>query len=74
LTILENSKPYIKVDFEDSPSLGLWTKDQAPFICIEPWLGYSDTAENSGNLFEKEGILVLNSNQIFNSKFSIKIL
>lgn len=74
LTILENSKPYIKVDFEDFPSLGLWTKDQAPFICIEPWLGYSDTAENSGDLFEKEGILVLNSNQIFNSKFSIKIL
>ena len=74
LTILENSKPYIKVDFEDFPSLGLWTKDQAPFICVEPWLGYSDTAENSGDLFEKEGILVLNTDQVFNSKFSIKIL
>lgn len=74
LTILENSKPYIKVDFEDFPSLGLWTKDQAPFICIEPWLGYSDTAENSGDLFEKEGILVLDANQTFNSKFTIEIL
>lgn len=74
LTILENSKPYIKVDFEDFPSLGLWTKDQAPFICIEPWLGYSDTAENSGDLFEKEGIVVLDANQTFNSKFTIEIL
>lgn len=74
LTILEDSKPYIKVDFEDFPSLGLWTKDQAPFICIEPWLGYSDTAENSGDLFEKEGIVVLDANQTFNSKFSIEIL
>lgn len=74
LTILEDSKPYIKVDFEDFPSLGLWTKDQAPFICIEPWLGYSDTAENSGDLFEKEGILVLDANQTFNSKFTIEIL
>lgn len=74
LTILENSKPYIKIDFEDFPSLGIWTKDQAPFICIEPWLGYSDTAENSGNLFEKEGILVLNAHKTFNSKFSIKIV
>ena len=74
LTILENSKPYIKVAFEDFPSLGLWTKDQAPFICIEPWLGYSDTAENSGDLFEKEGVLVLNDNQTFHSKFSITIL
>ena len=73
LTILKNSKPYVKIDFEDFPSLGLWTKDQAPFICIEPWLGYSDTADNSGDLFEKEGILVLDANQTFDSKFSIKI-
>ncbi|OXB04219.1 aldose 1-epimerase family protein [Flavobacterium pectinovorum] len=74
LTILENSKPYIKVDFEDFPSLGIWTKDQAPFVCIEPWYGYSDTAENSGDLFEKEGILILDAKQTFNSKFSIQIL
>lgn len=74
LTILENSNPYIKVDFEDFPSLGLWTKEKAPFICIEPWLGYSDTAENSGDLFEKEGILVLDANENFQSKFSITIL
>lgn len=74
LTILENSQPYINVEFEDFPSLGIWTKDKAPFICIEPWLGYSDTADNSGNLFEKEGILILEAYQIFNSKFSIEIL
>ena len=74
LTVLENSKPYIKVHFEDFPSLGIWTKEQAPFICIEPWFGYSDTPENSGDLFEKEGILILNVNQTFTSKFSIQIL
>nr|WP_199000479.1 aldose 1-epimerase family protein [Flavobacterium sp. ASV13] len=74
LTILENSIPYVKVDFEDFPSLGIWTKDQAPFVCIEPWLGYSDTSENSGDLFKKEGILVLDPKQIFHSKFSITIL
>ena len=74
LIILENNKPYIEVDFEDFPSLGIWTKDQAPFICIEPWFGYSDTADNSGNLFEKEGIIILDKNETFNSKFSIKIL
>ena len=74
LTILENSKPYVKVDFTDFPSLGIWTKDQAPFVCIEPWFGYSDTAENSGDLFEKEGILILDAKQTFNSKFSIQLL
>ena len=74
LTILENENPILRVHFEDFPSLGIWTKMNAPFICIEPWFGYSDTNENSGNLFEKEGIQVLESNATFHSKFSIEIL
>ena len=74
LTILENENPILRVHFEDFPSLGIWTKMNAPFICIEPWFGYSDTKENSGNLFEKEGIKVLESNGTFHSKFSIEIL
>jgi galactose mutarotase-like enzyme len=73
LTILENENPILRVHFEDFPSLGIWTKMNAPFLCIEPWLGYSDTKENSGNLLEKEGIQILEANKIFNSKFSIEI-
>ena len=73
LTILENSKPYIKVDFEDFPNLGIWTKENAPFICIEPWFGYSDTLEKSGNLFNKEGIIVLEEKQTFSASFNIEI-
>ena len=74
LTLLENSKPMIKVFFKDFPNLGIWTKKNAPFLCIEPWFGYSDTEENSGNIFEKEGIQILEGNKTFNSKFSIEIL
>ncbi|SFD80625.1 aldose 1-epimerase family protein [Flavobacterium phragmitis] len=74
LTILKSAKPYIKVDYQDFPSLGIWTKENAPFICIEPWLGYSDTDQNTGNLYEKEGILILDENKNFSAKFSITIL
>ncbi len=74
LTILENENPILRVNFEDFPSLGIWTKMNAPFLCIEPWFGYSDTNENFGNLLEKEGIQILDSNEIFNSRFSIEIL
>ena len=74
LTILENKNPILRVHFEDFPSLGIWTKMNAPLLCIEPWFGYSDTNENSGNLFEKEGIQILESNATFHSKFSIEIL
>ena len=74
LTILENDKPFLKVNFEDFPSLGIWTKVNAPFLCIEPWFGYSDTTQSSGNLFDKEGILVLQPKQIFKSDYTITIL
>jgi len=74
LTIFENSKPYLKVDFENFPSLGIWTKENAPFICIEPWFGYSDTLEKSGDLFKKEGIVLLDANQTFNTEFAIEVL
>ena len=73
LTILENSKPYIKVDFKDFPNLGIWTKENAPFICIEPWFGYSDALEKFGDLFKKEGIIILEANQTFNTSFDIEI-
>lgn len=74
LIILKDSKPYVKVAYNDFPSLGIWTKENAPFICIEPWLGYSDTDENSGDLYKKEGILTLEENKNFSAKFSITIL
>jgi galactose mutarotase-like enzyme len=74
LTILENEIPILRVHFKDFPSLGIWTKMNAPFLCIEPWFGYSDNNENSGNLLEKEGILILKSDETFHSKFSIEIL
>lgn len=74
VTILENENPILRVQFENFPSLGIWTKMNAPFLCIEPWFGYSDTNENSGNLLAKEGIQILESNEAFHSKFSIEIL
>lgn len=74
LTILDNQKPILKVLFEDFPHLGIWTMQNAPFLCVEPWFGYSDTTESNGDLFEKEGIQILNPKETFESKFTIEIL
>lgn len=74
ITILEKSKPFLKVSYSDFPDLGIWTPSNAPFICIEPWFGYSDTENQFGNLFEKEGIQILEANTVFHSAFSIEIL
>lgn len=74
LTIYEHEKPLIRMHYEDFPDLGIWTKMNAPFLCIEPWFGYSDSIENTGNIMEKEGIQILEPKATFESKFSIEIL
>jgi galactose mutarotase-like enzyme len=74
ITILDNSNPILKVSYSDFPDLGIWTPPNAPFICIEPWFGYSDTVDQFGNLFEKEGIQILEANTTFHSVFSIIII
>lgn len=73
ITILENNQPLLKVAFDDFKNLGIWTKVGAPFVCIEPWLGYSDTIHATGNLFEKEGILVVAAQERFKCGFSVEI-
>lgn len=73
LTILENQKPLLAVRFEGFPNLGIWTKKDAPFVCIEPWFGYADTADSNGDLMTKEGIQQLEVSGIFEAEFSVTI-
>ncbi len=74
ITILDGNMPSLKVTFNDFNNLGIWTKVGAPFICIEPWLGYSDTTHTNGDILEKEGIQIVKENAKYECKFSIEIL
>jgi len=74
LKIAKNGDSFLKVAFSDFPHLGLWTKEKAPFICIEPWLGYSDPENASGNITEKESITILSAGEKLRAGFSIIIL
>ncbi|MBE0393498.1 aldose 1-epimerase family protein [Flavobacterium sp. PL002] len=74
VTILENKIPMLNIRFDDFPHLGIWTLNNAPFICIEPWFGYSDTNNNTGNIMEKEGIQLLAPKNTFDSNLTIAIL
>ncbi len=74
ITILENKNPLLRVKFDNFPNLGIWTKSNAPFLCIEPWIGYSDTVYSTGNILEKEGIQLLEAKKSLQCNFSIEIL
>ncbi len=48
--------PRLRIDFPDTPQLGIWTKPGAAFICIEPWHGHADPAGFQSDFRTKPGV------------------
>lgn len=48
--------PYVTIHSEGFPYFGVWTKPQAPFVCLEPWQGRCDRDGYTGELKDKDGI------------------
>lgn len=74
ITILENQKPLLRFDFGDFPNFGIWTKPGAPFLCLEPWIGYSDPVDANGELTQKEAIRLLDAKSSCLVEYSMEIL
>ena len=49
----------LKIDFPDTPWLGLWQKPGAHYLCVEPWAGMADLVGFDGDVWEKQGIMRL---------------
>lgn len=67
------SEKEVKVSFPNFNYLGIWTKGDAPFICIEPWLGVSDSTGEAKDISKKEGIQKLEKGHVFESDYCIEI-
>ena len=64
-------KPMVTVHFSGFPYLGIWQKVGADFYCIEPWYGLADAITTSGELTEKEGILTLAPDEVFEATYTV---
>lgn len=54
-----NAGPRLRVDFPDTPMLGIWSKPGASFVCVEPWHGIADPEGYAGELRDKPGIFTV---------------
>tara|TARA_R110000868_G_scaffold306734_3_gene568134 strand:- start:65323 stop:66201 length:879 start_codon:yes stop_codon:yes gene_type:complete len=63
----------LSVHINDFDYLGIWAKPNAPFVCIEPWLGITDSANSNQNIETKEGLLTLEPHQSEWKTYSINI-
>ena len=48
--------PSLRIDFPDTPMLGIWTKPGAHYVCVEPWHGIADPEGFTGDIRDKPGI------------------
>lgn len=66
-------KPYVTVRF-DMPLFGLWSKKNAPFVCIEPWLGRCDRNDFCGDFSERDYIINLPCGETFETEYEIELI
>lgn len=63
----------LKVSFPNFNYLGIWAKVNAPYVCIEPWLGCADTAGKVTEFSDKEGVMQLPTGNTFTSAITVEI-
>lgn len=51
--------PRLRIAFPDTPSLGIWTKPGARYVCIEPWHGIADPQGYTGEFRDKPGVFLV---------------
>lgn len=69
----KNHDESLSVEFPHFNYLGIWAKTGAGFICIEPWLGVTDTAGEPKDISKKENIQKLSIGHVFEAAFFISI-
>lgn len=63
----------VRVDFPDEPFLLLWTKPNAPYICIEPWCNGPDFVDAPAQIDKKPGFICIAPGQTVEKRHMITI-
>ena len=65
----------IEFSYPKFSTLAIWTPyNEAPFVCLEPWIGYNDKHDTNGEYLTKDDLVKLNPNQSYEVSYTIKIL
>ena len=73
-----DKKPFVTLTCTDFPYVGIWSKPDGPYVCLEPWIGRTDNMDFTGDLNAKPGEqkLIANAEAVHtytNRRFTVPI-
>lgn len=71
MSLVQNNELIARLDAPTAPYWGIWKKQGAPFVCIEPWWGIADHLNSNSLLSEKEGIHWLAKNEVYSINYTL---
>ncbi len=71
LRLYENNIEKLEFDFSGFKYLSLWSKKNAPFLCIEPWQTTADYTDSNQNFIDKKDNIKLDVGKDFECSYSI---
>ena len=70
----KNGGKRLQVDYESFPHLGIWSIPGADYVCIEPWIGCADMANQPDDIRLKDSLISLEPGQNFQAHFSVSLI
>ena len=60
--------------FDGFPHLGIWSVPGANYVCLEPWVGCADNANQTADFFKKDSLIVLNAGERYTNSFTVSLV
>lgn len=67
----KNGTPYVGIRCEGFPNFGIWSVKDAPFVCLEPWMGRCDDIGFAKELSEKPNVNKAAPGETFRKEYTI---
>ena len=61
----KDGSPYVGMKYQGIPSMGIWSMPNAPFVCLEPWMGRCDNVGFNKDISEKPFINHVDAGETF---------
>ena len=67
----KDGSPYVGMKAEGFPNFGIWSVKDAPFVCLEPWMGRCDNIGFDQELSQKENVNKAEAGETFEKEYQI---